>query len=190
MQAKQTTENRYRGVSYTRPIDAAKEAVPVIDLADRLCGPGQMRRCGAEWRARCPLPDHEDRFPSFFANPGKNVWRCFGCSRGGDVVELYRLTHDFSEREAHVAAANLLHEFGHEVPQRPASRSRRWDRQRAARDAIDRERVEHIRMLVFRLVWVPWLRLLPEWTREEATESAWESSQKIARLVYEQRRAA
>jgi len=27
---------RYRGVSYTRPIDAAKEAVPVIDLADRL----------------------------------------------------------------------------------------------------------------------------------------------------------
>jgi hypothetical protein len=50
---------RYRGVSYTKPIDAAKEAVPVIDLADRLCGPGGLRRVGKEWVGRCVLPDHE-----------------------------------------------------------------------------------------------------------------------------------
>jgi hypothetical protein len=55
----QRATRRYRGVSYTRPIDAAKEAVPVIDLADRLCGPGGLRRVGKEWVGRCVLTGHE-----------------------------------------------------------------------------------------------------------------------------------
>jgi hypothetical protein len=50
--------------------------------------------------------------------------------------------------------------------------------------------VEHIRMLVFRLIFVPWLQDLPPWTRDEAKVSAWESSRKIAELLYEQRRSA
>jgi DNA primase len=86
----------YRGVSYTRPIDAAKEAVPVIDLADRLTGPGGLRRVGKEWAGRCVLPDHEDRSPSFTVNPEKNVWFCHGCLRGGDVVELARLAWGYA----------------------------------------------------------------------------------------------
>lgn len=44
---------RYRGVSDTRPINAAKAAVPVIDLTDRLAGPGGLRRVGREWVGRC-----------------------------------------------------------------------------------------------------------------------------------------
>jgi len=56
----ETRTRRYRGVSYTTPIDAAKEAVSVIDLADSLSGPGGLRRVGKEWVGRCPLPDHED----------------------------------------------------------------------------------------------------------------------------------
>jgi hypothetical protein len=44
----ETRTRRYRGISYTRPIDEAKRRVPVIDLADRLCGPGA---CGASARS-------------------------------------------------------------------------------------------------------------------------------------------
>jgi DNA primase len=121
---------RYRGVSYTRPIDAAKEAVPLIDLADRLCGPGGLRRLGKEWVGRCPLPDHEDRLPSFTANPEKNTFFCHGCLRGGDVVELYLLAWGYAERDAHFAAAMLLIEFGHELPPRPPA----W-RKRALEEA-------------------------------------------------------
>jgi len=150
-----TQNSRYRGVSYRRPIDAAKAAVPVIDLADLLCGPGQMRRRGAEWVARCPLPDHEDRFPSFSVNARKNVWHCFGCLRGGDVVELYRVTHDYSEREAHVAAANLLTEFGHEIPQRPPAWFRRQERQREMRGLVDDARVEILTRRLWRYVVEP-----------------------------------
>ena len=44
---------RYWGISYTRPINAAKAAVPVMDLTDRLAGPGGLRRVGREWVGRC-----------------------------------------------------------------------------------------------------------------------------------------
>jgi hypothetical protein len=44
---------RYRGISYTRPINAAKAAVPVIDLTDRLASSGGRRRVGREWVGRC-----------------------------------------------------------------------------------------------------------------------------------------
>jgi hypothetical protein len=181
---------RYRGVSYTTPIDSAKEAVPVIDLADRLAGPGKMRRAGKTWVTNCLLPNHEDRSPSFVVYPETNSWYCFSCLAGGDVVELARLAWGYDERDAHVAAANLLHEFGHEVPARPPAWFRRQERQRPVREAIDQERIEHIRMLTFRLVWAPWLRRLPEWCREEATESAWERSWSMALRLYEQRRTA
>lgn len=41
---------------------------------------------------RCPLPDHEDRTPSFHAGgPDPRAWRCFGCDRGGGLYELAAL---------------------------------------------------------------------------------------------------
>src|SRR5215203_5394122 len=53
------------GVSSRSVIDEAKDKVKTIDLADLLCGPGKMRKMGERWVARCPLPGHEDRSPSF-----------------------------------------------------------------------------------------------------------------------------
>jgi len=34
----------------------------------------------------CPLPDHEDTTPSFQVL--SSHWRCFGCGRGGGVIDL------------------------------------------------------------------------------------------------------
>jgi hypothetical protein len=183
----QTRTRRYRGVSYTGPIDEAKRLVSVLALAEKLSGAPGVRR-GREIAFRCTL--HDDHDPSLRVDPDKGVWFCDPCLRGGDVVELYRLAEGYDQREAHTAAAMLLMEFGHEVPEPPPAYFRKQERQRRTRDAIDREKVEHIRMLIFRLIWVPWLRDLPEWMRDEAKVSAWESSRNIAKLVYEQRRSA
>jgi hypothetical protein len=182
--------SRYRGVSYVKPITAAKEAVSVLDLADMLCGPGKLRKVGDRWTARCPLPDHEDNIPSFVVYPETESWYCFACLRGGDVVELARLAWGYDEVEAHSAAAMLLMEFGYEPPSRPPTYFRKQERQEKARDAIKIERIRHIQMLVFRLVWVPWLKTLPESTREDAKRSAWENSDKIAKLLYAHRRSS
>jgi hypothetical protein len=177
----------YRGISYRKPIDEAKRLVPVPDLAEKLSGAPGVKR-GRELAYICPL--HDDHSPSLRVDPDKGVWFCDPCLVGGDAVKLYRLARGYDEREARTAAGMLLMEFGHEVPEPPPAYFRKQERQRRTRDAIDREKVEHVRMLVFRLIWVPWLRDLPEWMRDEAKVSAWESSRNIAKILYEQRGSA
>ncbi len=110
-----------RGVSPKTPIDAANEFVPVEGLAERLAGRGV--RHGKEVLFRCPL--HNDNNPSLSVNPEKGLWRCFPCGVGGDVVRLAQLAWGYPVEESHIAAAELLVMFGHEVPARPSSWFRR-----------------------------------------------------------------
>jgi DNA primase len=175
-----TRTRRYRGVSYTRPIDAAKEAVPVIDLADRLCGPGGLRRVGPERAGRCPLPDHEDRSPSFTVNPEKNVWYCHGCLHGGDVVELARFAWGYDQRDAHVAAGMVLLEFGHEVPQRPPAWPPKQERQRHTRDAIEETKKNIVRRRLFRQLILPLLDAIEdEEEHNRELDRAWSDFQRL-----------
>ncbi len=192
IQQEHREHSKYRGVSTVKPIDEAKRLVPVIDCADRLVADrgGRWRKVGGEWVTNCVLPDHPDKTPSFTVNPEKNVWWCFGCLRGGDVVELYRLANDYSQREAGTAAGFLLLEFGYEPTPKPDSWHRKQSRQEKIRAQIDREKVEHIRLLVFRIIWMPWLNRLPEFVRQQAAESAWEMSRSMALSMYERRRWA
>jgi DNA primase len=176
----QERTQRYWGVSYTRPIDAAKEAVPVIDLADRLIGPAGLRRVGKEWAGRCPLPDHEDRSPSFTVNPEKNVWWCHGCLRGGDVVELARLAWGYDQRDAHTVAAMLLMEFGHEVPQRPPAWYRKQERQHQTRAAIEETKKSIVRRRLFKHLILPLIDTIED-EEEHAREvdKAWADFQRL-----------
>jgi hypothetical protein len=176
---------RYRSVSYTRPIDEAKRLVPVIDQADRLMGPGSLRHVGKEWVGRCPLPDHADRTPSFTLNEAKNLWWCHGCLRGGDVVELARLAWGYDQRDAHVAAAVLLMEFGHEVPQRPPAWFRKQERQKPLRNALEQVKVRSARRRLMR-AFGPLVASIkdPEERREEA-QRIWQDLEEVARLEVE-----
>lgn len=42
---------------------------------------------------RCPLPDHDDSTPSFSYDDEKQLFNCFGCGRGGDIVNLHYYFH-------------------------------------------------------------------------------------------------
>ena len=39
----------------------------------------------------CPL--HADHKPSFLVDPNKNLFYCYGCRRGGDVIRFAELYH-------------------------------------------------------------------------------------------------
>jgi CHC2 zinc finger len=172
-QLEATRAPRYRGVSYTRPITAAKEAVSVMELADKLTGPGGLRR-------RCPLPDHEDRSPSFVIYPETQSFFCFGCLHGGDVVELYRLAKGYDERDAHAAAANLLHEFGHERPQRPPSWFRKRERQKQMRDAVEQTTKNILRRRLFKHLILPCIDAIEDsGERDRELDRAWADFQRL-----------
>jgi DNA primase len=58
----------------------------------------KLQKCGAEWKACCPL--HEDRTPSFTIFDGGQRFHCFGCQAGGDVVDFVVAYRGVSTAEA------------------------------------------------------------------------------------------
>ena len=56
------------------------------------------RSAGGRLLGLCPL--HPDHRPSFLIDPGKNLFYCYGCGRGGDVIRLAELYHSVRFAEA------------------------------------------------------------------------------------------
>jgi DNA primase len=71
--------------------DASVEEVKRrADIADVVSLRTSLRKQGPRLVGRCPF--HEERTPSFSVNPAKNVYYCFGCGAGGDVLRFVQET--------------------------------------------------------------------------------------------------
>jgi DNA primase len=46
----------------------------------------QLKKRGQNWIACCPF--HSEKTPSFNVHPGKGIYKCFGCSAGGNVFDF------------------------------------------------------------------------------------------------------
>ncbi|MCS7035277.1 MAG: DNA primase [Saprospiraceae bacterium] len=57
-----------------------------------------LRRRGANLIGLCPF--HAERTPSFSVNPARNIFKCFGCGKGGDAVTFLREHEGFTYPEA------------------------------------------------------------------------------------------
>jgi hypothetical protein len=195
--AEQRTSNRAtrperRGVSHRSVIEEAKRRVPVAGLANSLASEAgsTWRRSGGEWVTNCPLPDHPDRTPSVNVNPSEGVWFCYGCLRGGDVVELARFAWGYSKDEVAMAAADMLDRFGHDVPCWTANRQRKHERQAPVRDAIEKAKINSIRRRLYRLIFLPMLEEIEDLDERTAeARQVWEETEAIARMLRERRKA-
>ncbi len=167
-------------------IEAAKEAVPVEDLAERLSGPGTRR--GRESAFICPL--HDDHDPSMTVTPDKGLWYCFPCGVGGDVVSLAQRA--WKIERADEAAAFLLLEFDHPIPQRPPAWFARQERQAPIRAKTADVRTEVLMRRLFRFVFEPMISAVegPD-ERAEMAADLWRDVLPLAaRLVEDRRRQA
>ena len=71
--------------------DLLKQQIPLLDYLQAQDWKPVRRSARGRLMGLCPL--HADQRPSFLVDPGKNLFYCYGCGRGGDVirfVELYR----------------------------------------------------------------------------------------------------
>src|SRR5215212_2725071 len=141
------TESTY---GFRKCCEAVKAAAPVESVARRYT---ELRPLGgrAWFDGRCPLPDHDDRNPSFYIYP-PGRWHCYGCDRGGDVIDLEFFCGGYAEKWAAMVA--LKEEFGVTLPGRP-ERWYGWQQTKCeirnaaeeARKAVRRERAFKVLVL-------------------------------------------
>ncbi|MEC5210463.1 DNA primase [Psychrobacter sp. PL15] len=71
-----------------------------------------LKRAGGEYKGCCPF--HGEKSPSFYVNPQKNIYHCFGCSVGGNAISFLR---DYENLTFIEAVNELSKQTGIEVPQ-------------------------------------------------------------------------
>ena len=74
-----------------RIIDAAKVEEVVSDFV-------ALRKRGINLLGLCPF--HDEKTPSFIVSPAKNIWKCFGCGKGGNPVHFIMEHEQLSYYEA------------------------------------------------------------------------------------------
>jgi DNA primase len=68
-------------------IDIIKQRVDVIHLAEHL-KPGLTLTGSGPYKKKCRCIFHEERTPSLHLNSALNRYKCFGCGKGGDVIQM------------------------------------------------------------------------------------------------------
>ena len=62
-------------------IDAIFQATRVEDVIDDFV---KLTKRGVNFKGLCPF--HDEKTPSFTVSPTRNIYKCFGCGRGGNAV--------------------------------------------------------------------------------------------------------
>ena len=70
-----------------------------------------LKRAGKEFKGNCPF--HGEKTPSFYVNPQKNVYNCFGCGVGGNAISFLR---DYENQTFMEAVRELSRQTGIEIP--------------------------------------------------------------------------
>jgi DNA primase len=84
-------------LSFTDRETITRQIRDAIDIVDLVGSYLTLRRAGATFKALCPF--HEEKTPSFTVNPGRQIFKCFGCGAGGDVFKFVQMREnvDFGE---------------------------------------------------------------------------------------------
>ncbi len=64
-------------------VQSIKDKIDIKQLIEEYI---PVKKAGAYWKANCPF--HHEKTPSFMISPEKQIWHCFGCSKGGDIFSF------------------------------------------------------------------------------------------------------
>ncbi|MFR5732120.1 MAG: CHC2 zinc finger domain-containing protein [Clostridium sp.] len=80
------------------PEDVVEEVRTRNDIVDVISGYVKLQKKGANYFGLCPF--HNEKSPSFSVSPQKQMYYCFGCGAGGNVITFVMEYENYTFREA------------------------------------------------------------------------------------------
>jgi DNA primase len=108
--------------------ETIEQVTAALNIVDVIGSYFPLQRAGTEFRALCPF--HQEKTPSFYVNPDKQTFYCFGCQRGGTIIQFVQeYEHiDFPEAIRRLAARASIaiqqEEFSAEEEEKQSLRKR------------------------------------------------------------------
>jgi DNA primase len=87
--------------------DDVSEVKSRLDIVDVISGYVKLKRQGNSFMGLCPF--HGEKTPSFSVSQDKQMYYCFGCHAGGDVIQFVKIMEGLS---FHDALASLAERAG------------------------------------------------------------------------------
>ncbi len=94
------------------PDEVVEEVRSRADIVDVIGGYVNLKKKGANYFGLCPF--HGEKTPSFSVSPGKQMFYCFGCGKGGDVVRFLMEYENITFVEA---IQKLADQEGYKLPE-------------------------------------------------------------------------
>jgi len=105
-------------------IEKVRESTDIVEIIGQNV---TLKRAGANYKGVCPF--HQEKTPSFIVSPDKQIFHCFGCGKGGDVIK-YIMEYEHFE---FIDVVKMLAEKAHiplEYEESEYDRKQRSDRER------------------------------------------------------------
>ena len=83
-------------------IEEIKSRLDIVDIASERVA---LRKTGSNYKGLCPF--HKEKTPSFTVNQDKQIFYCFGCHTGGDLISFVEKTEGLSFYDAVIKLAEL-----------------------------------------------------------------------------------
>lgn len=95
------------------PQETVQQIIHAADVVDVINDYVSLKKRGASMIACCPF--HNEKTPSFHVSPAKQIYKCFGCGKGGDAV---RFIMDIEGLSYPDALRTLAKKYGIEIQER------------------------------------------------------------------------
>lgn len=76
----------------------SEDILSTIDIVDIIGRYVPLKRAGANFSGNCPF--HNEKTPSFMVSPSKQIFKCFGCGKGGNVITFVQEIERIDFRDA------------------------------------------------------------------------------------------